>query len=113
MSTQWERFNQYYLRYPDLQFSLDISRIHFGDDLFTKMAGVIEKAFRAMDDLEKGAEANPDEHRMAGHYWLRAPGLAPTDALRHEVEDTNKAISEFVRKADSGEITAANGEPFR
>ena len=112
MSTQWERFNQYYLRYPDLQFSLDVSRIHFEDDLFTKLQGPIDKAFKAMDDLEKGGIANPDEGRMVGHYWLRAPELAPTDAVRHEVEDTNEAIYEFVRKVDSGEVTAPNGQEF-
>ena len=27
--------------------------------------------------LEKGAIANADEKRMVGHYWLRAPELAP------------------------------------
>ena len=35
-----------------------------------------------MDALEKGAIANPDEKRMVGHYWLRAPELAPTPELR-------------------------------
>jgi glucose-6-phosphate isomerase len=112
MSTRWERFNQYYLRYPDLQFSLDVSRIHFEDDLFTKLAGRIDKAFNAMDELEKGAIANPDENRMVGHYWLRAPELAPTDAIRHEIEDTNEAIYEFVRQLDSGEVKAPNGQKF-
>ncbi|HEY0794040.1 MAG TPA: glucose-6-phosphate isomerase [Chthoniobacterales bacterium] len=112
MITQWQRFNRYYLRYPDLQFSLDVSRIHFEDDYFGKMAGPIAKAFKAMDELEKGAIANPDEKRLVGHYWLRSPQLAPTDELRHEVEDTNEAIFDFVRKVDRGEILAGNGQKF-
>ena len=35
----------------------------------------MQKAYAAMDALEKGAIANPDEKRMVGHYWLRAPEL--------------------------------------
>ena len=34
-------------------------------------------AFAAMVALEAGAIANPDEGRQVGHYWLRAPELAP------------------------------------
>jgi len=30
-----------------------------------------------MEALEGGAIANPDEGRMVGHYWLRAPERAP------------------------------------
>src|ERR1700737_997640 len=65
-----------------------------------------------MQQLEKGAIANPDEKRMVGHYWLRAPELAPNSEVRAEVEDTNEAIYEFVRKIDSGEIKTENGSLF-
>ena len=41
----------------------------------------MQKAFAAMDALEAGAIANPDEKRMVGHYWLRDPTLAPTPEL--------------------------------
>ncbi len=34
-------------------------------------------AFAAMAALESGEIANPDEGRQVGHYWLRAPDLAP------------------------------------
>ncbi len=33
--------------------------------------------FEAMEDLEAGGIANPDEGRRVGHYWLRAPERAP------------------------------------
>ncbi|MSQ00859.1 MAG: glucose-6-phosphate isomerase [Myxococcales bacterium] len=33
--------------------------------------------FQEMDALEAGAIANRDEGRQVGHYWLRAPELAP------------------------------------
>ena len=48
----------------------------------------MQKAFAAMDELEKGAIANPDEKRMVGHYWLRAPELAPTPEIAAEIADT-------------------------
>jgi glucose-6-phosphate isomerase len=112
MSSQWDRFNQYFLRYPDLHFSLDISRVHFDESYFETMSVAAAKAFKSMEALEKGAIANPDEKRMVGHYWLRAPELAPNDQVRCEIEDTNEAIYEFVRKVDAGEIRPSSGEQF-
>src|SRR6266571_1861366 len=73
----WQRFQQYFLRYDELDFSIDISRMKFPDDFFGRMRPNIEKAFAAMRELEAGAIANPDEKRMVGHYWLRNPALAP------------------------------------
>ena len=72
-SSIWQRFQQYFLYYRDLDFSLDISRMKFPDDFFEKMQPKIEKAFAAMRELEGGAIANPTEKRMVGHYWLRNP----------------------------------------
>jgi hypothetical protein len=76
-SSLWQRFQNYFLRYNDLNFSIDISRMKFPDDFFGKMQPRIDKAFAAMHELESGALANPDEKRMVGHYWLRNPALAP------------------------------------
>ena len=69
----WQRYQRYLCRVPALGFTLDISRLRFDDGFFDRMAPSINKAFEAMDALEHGAIANPDEHRMVGHYWLRAP----------------------------------------
>ena len=44
------------------------------------MEPAIQRAYAAMDALEGGAIANPDEGRMVGHYWLRAPRKAPQAA---------------------------------
>src|SRR3954467_8672484 len=60
-STLWPRFQKYFLRYDDLDFSIDISRMRFSDDYFSKMQPRVEKAFTAMRQLEAGAIANPDE----------------------------------------------------
>lgn len=53
---------------------------------------MLEPALQAMQALEAGAIANPDEGRMVGHYWLRAPELAPTAQLRQDIEDMQAAV---------------------
>src|SRR5256885_1132782 len=83
-SSLWQRFQQYFLRYDELGFSIDISRMKFGDEFFSDMRPKIDKAFAAMHELEAGAIANPDEDRMVGHYWLRNPALAPNSEIRAE-----------------------------
>lgn len=112
-SSLWQRFQQYFLRYDDIGFSIDISRMRFPDDFFDKMQSKIETAFSAMRDLEAGGIANPDENRMVGHYWLRAPALAPTPELRRDIEQTNELIKQFAAEVHSGKIKTAGGESFR
>ena len=108
----WPRFQKYFLQYPELGFSLDISRMRFAEDFFTGMQPQVEKAFAAMQELEAGAIANPDEGRMVGHYWLRNPQLAPSAELRRDVEQTNSRIKQFASELHSGKIKAPNGHRF-
>jgi len=112
-SSLWQRFQRYFLNYPDLGFSLDISRMKFPDDFFEKMQPKIDKAFAPMRALEAGAIANPIEKRMVGHYWLRNPALAPTPEIRTEIEETVKRIKTFAADIHAGKITAENGKPFK
>jgi glucose-6-phosphate isomerase len=111
-SSLWQRFQEYFLRYADLDFSIDISRMKFPADFFEKMEPRIEKAFAAMRELESGAIANPDEKRMVGHYWLRNPALAPNAELRAEIEQTNRRIKQFAADVHAGKIAAENGKRF-
>jgi glucose-6-phosphate isomerase len=64
----------------------------------------MQKACAAMDALEAGAIANPDENRMVGHYWLRAPERAPSTELRSEIEATRQAIHDFTYAIHAGKI---------
>jgi len=111
-SSLWQRFQKHFLHYGDLDFSIDISRMRFPDDFFEKMQPRIEKAFAAMEELESGAIANPDEKRMVGHYWLRNPALAPSAQIRAEIEETNKRIKEFAADVHAGKIAAEDGKRF-
>ncbi len=113
LSSLWQRFQRYFLRYDDLGFSIDISRMKFPDDFFEKMRPQIDKAFTAMRELESGAIANPDEQRMVGHYWLRQPALAPTKELRADIEQTNSRIKTFAADIHSGKIGGEDGKRFQ
>lgn len=112
MNALWERFQTFHLRYDDLGFSLDISRMRFDDGFHARMAPLVEKAHADREALEAGAIANPDEDRMVGHYWLRNPALAPNAELRAEIDTTREAILSFARAVHSGQIAAPDGGRF-
>ncbi len=76
-------------------------------------AAMLAAALRDMAALEAGATANPDEGRMVGHYWLRAPGIAPDAAIEAEIRKTVQDIRDFVAAVHGGEITGADGGIFR
>lgn len=108
----WDRFQKHFVRYPNMGFSIDISRMAFEDDLFSNMAGRIDRAFDDMRAVEAGAIANPDEGRMVGHYWLRHSALAPDAAIKSEIDDTLDATLKFAAEIHTGGITAPGGARF-
>jgi len=112
-SSLWPRFQKYFLTYEDLDFSIDISRMRFGDGFFGQMQPLVEKAFAAMRELEAGAIANPDEGRMVGHYWLRNSKLAPNSELRADIDETNARIKQFAGDIRSGKIAPERGGKFK
>lgn len=84
----WERYKTHLCRCEPVGLSLDISRMGFTAGFLEAMADPMQHALSAMEALESGAIANPDEGRMVGHYWLRAPELAPTPEIRAAIETT-------------------------
>lgn len=111
-ASHWSRYQKHFVRYSDLGFSIDISRMAFADDLFATMAPGIERALKDMKALEAGGIANPDEQRMVGHYWLRNPELAPTAELKAEITGTLDATLKFAEDVREGRILAPNGRKF-
>jgi len=110
-SKLWNRYQKHLCTCPSLGIALDISRIRFGDGFFKEFEPRITAAYAAMKKLESGAKVNPDEKddagkpgRMVGHYWLRAPQLAPTLELRGAIESTVKNIKNFVADVHKGKI---------
>ena len=109
----WDRFKSLYYTHPKLGLSLDISRMPFPDDYLSSMEPKLKQALADMAALEGGAIANPDEKRMVGHYWLRAPGLAPTEELRTVITSTLDAIKDFTTKIHKGRLTTPGGAKFK
>jgi len=105
----WDRYKKYHLNNPELGFAMDISRMNFADDFFATMEPAIQKAFADMKELEGGAIANPDEGRMVGHYWLRAPELAPSADITKDIQETLKRIEEFTAQVHQGTIEGSTG----
>lgn len=111
MST-FARYSRYYCHPPASLVGVDISRMKFGEDFLAKMEPAMQGAFDAMELLEKGAIANPDENRMVGHYWLRASKLAPTASITKAIDDDLAAIKAFAAKVHSGELKPERGGRF-
>jgi glucose-6-phosphate isomerase len=107
-SSTWARFAEQLYTNERLELALDISRIHCDAAFFAAMEPRIASARAAMADLEAGAIANPDEARRVGHYWLRAPELAPDPATRVAIEATLKSILDF-----AADVHAARVRPER
>ena len=70
-------------------------------------------AQRALAALEAGAVANPDEGRQVGHYWLRAPDLAPDPADAAAITASWRQIDDLAAQVRQGALAAADGASFR
>jgi glucose-6-phosphate isomerase len=82
--SDWTSFGARLLQPENTGLSIDLSAM---DDAH-EAVGLprLEAALAAMRALEAGAIANPDEGRQVGHYWLRAPRLAPSAEQGQAVE---------------------------
>ncbi|WP_017326848.1 glucose-6-phosphate isomerase [Synechococcus sp. PCC 7336] len=108
----WQRYREWLYFHPGLGLYLDISRVRFTDEFMASIAPKLVVAYDEMDQLEGGAIANPDEQRMVGHYWLRAPELAPTQEIAAGIEQTIADIEAFVERVHSGQIFPPTGGKF-
>jgi glucose-6-phosphate isomerase len=109
----WDRYQTHVRSWPTAGLSVDISRMRFDQALWDRMAASMNAAFDAMDALEHGAIANPDEGRMVGHYWLRAPELAPSAEIREAVTAMQARVIAFSRDVHQGVVKPEKAPAFR
>ena len=109
----WHRYQRELIADEALGVSLDLSRMDIDPAWRASMEPSLARAFDAMEALERGAVANPDEGRMVGHYWLRDPSRAPDAALRDAIEATVKAVETFADDVHAGRVAAPGGARFR
>ena len=108
----WDRYRAWLYDDPALGVRLDVSRMDLPDDADVALAGAFARAFDAMEALEKGAIANADEGRMVGHYWLRAPDLAPNDEIAAAIRETLTRLLAFADGVHRGRIRPDAAERF-
>jgi glucose-6-phosphate isomerase len=108
----WDRYRAWLFDEPGAGFRLDVSRMDMADDAERALLRAFASAFDAMEALEKGAIANPDEARMVGHYWLRAPELAPNDDIAGAIRETLTRVLAFADGVHQARIRPDDAERF-
>lgn len=108
----WVRLQQLSRHHEGLAIGLDASRMGFSTDDLAALGERLEAARRAMAELEGGAIANPDEGRMVGHYWLRAPDLAPSAAEREAIVGARAAVRQLAGEVLGGALSPPGADRF-
>ncbi|MHC4902680.1 MAG: glucose-6-phosphate isomerase, partial [Planctomycetota bacterium] len=101
----WTRYCDHLVADRELGISVDISRVRFDDNFFDSMTVQMSQAMDAMEELEGGSTANPDEQRMVGHYWLRAPERAPSQEIVNAITTMRGSVRQFARDVHEGRLT--------
>lgn len=115
-ASSWPRYRALSLHLPPLGVAVDLSKASLPDDALARdplVSRGFPEAFADMEALERGAIANPDENRMVGHYWLRAPHLAPDPAIRAVIEATVAKVRTFAGDVAGGHLAPPKGPRFR
>lgn len=110
--SNWDTYQRSVIRYPEIGFTLDTSRMNAPAEWSGDLRERIERAFRDRAAIEAGEVMNPDEGRTVGHYWLRRPELAP-EAEGRWIREVREKVAAFSRRVLDGEITAPNDRAFR
>ena len=108
----WQRYQDTLCTCAEIGMALDISRMAFDDGYLADMEPSMQRAYDAMEALEAGAVANPDEGRRVGHYWLRDPEMAPEPALCRAIEETLANVGAFAADVHNGIRRTCHDELF-
>jgi glucose-6-phosphate isomerase len=108
----WQRYREWLFDEPELGVRLDLSRMDMPVDYVRTMQPALQRAFEAMQALEAGAIANPDEGRRVGHYWLRAPELAPTPEIAEAIRQMQRGVVSFAADVHAGRVRPQRAERF-
>ncbi len=109
----WTMFANTVLYSPATKLMMEWGGMDLNDDYIFSMERKMNTALKGMAELEAGAIANPDEGRMVGHYWLRAPEKAPTQELREAIVTCLDRVKAFAADVHSGKIHGEKGGKFK
>jgi glucose-6-phosphate isomerase len=113
MNQQLEPFRTHLHHDERLGLWLDTSRIGFAPGLLDSLEPRLIQAYEAMATLEAGRIANVDENRMVGHYWLRAPELAPTPEITSAIQQTVERILAFAADVHACRVKPESAPQFK
>ncbi|HSB64777.1 MAG TPA: glucose-6-phosphate isomerase [Thermoanaerobaculia bacterium] len=111
----WQRYQALSLHVPTLSLLVDLSKTCLQDDALRRdplVSTAFPAAFAAMEALEAGAIANPDEKRRVGHYWLRAPERAPDAETKAAIQETRGRIEAFAEAVHAGGLAPQKAPRF-
>lgn len=111
-ANHWSEYCEKVLTVPQLGFSLDYGHVRMTAADWNRLQPLFGPALTALSSIDGGSLANMDEGRMVGHYWLRAPELAPTPEIEEEIRATLGDIQRFAAAVHSGQIAGERG-PIR
>ncbi|NUT49479.1 MAG: glucose-6-phosphate isomerase [Saccharothrix sp.] len=97
--TDWDRYAACLFEDPDTGLTVDVSPAGITTAHLDDLAPSMADAFTAMAALERGSVANADEGRAVGHYWLRAPDLAPDREVAAAIKASLAMPAEFASLA--------------
>jgi glucose-6-phosphate isomerase len=107
--SNWKNYQQWTRIWSKPFIGVDLSAIGWNESQASEIQSKFPAAFQAMRELEQGSIANPDEQRQVGHYWLRAPELAPA-GVGDEIRDTLQQILDFADAVHTGRIQGKGGK---
>ncbi len=108
----WDRYRDHLIDLPELGFRLDWSRMDLPGSVVDGMSAAFGRAFDAMGAIEAGERANVDEDRAVGHYWLRAPGLAPDTETAESIRRVQADVKRFAAEVHDGSVRPPGAERF-
>ncbi len=110
--SNWDTYQKSVIRYPELGFVLDTSRMDAPAEWPDALQGKISRAFKDRAATEAGEIMNPDEGRAVGHYWLRNPDLAPAEEGKW-IREVTQQVKDLATQVLKGEIKAPSDRSFR
>jgi glucose-6-phosphate isomerase len=108
-ATLWQRYRDLRYEAPGGHIAVDVSSVRFEDGYLERMAPATRAAMDALAALEAGSLANADEGCRVGHYWLRAPQLAPEPAIAREISAALESVASFARAVRDGILRGTDG----